>query len=584
MGIQEIFQNQEKDKLAAHEKTSSALYGMAASAVKEATAAGTKVLEDGGNAIDAIVAIQLALSAVEGMNTGIAAGGFLVYYDNEKKKTEVIHGHSKAPAAVTPQLFVDENGDEIPFDKRSVHASSVGVPGMMKTLETVHERHGTMPLDQLIEPAIQLAEKGCRVHFLWERTLNLFKHRLDEEAKKLFMPNGTPLKEGEFIKQPELAKTLKIIRDHGFQSVYKGEIADAIIGTIQQQGGLMTKQDLRNYEVKIEEPLWSSYKEYDLAFPPPPNGGGFAVAQLLKLLEPYNLKQYTPHSWEKYHLIAEAMRLALADRQVYIEDPDVTDIPMKGLLHPDYLEERRSLISFEQRIGDAECGDPWQYEDHEPAALNKKASAHETGYETTHFTAADRWGNVAACTSSIERIFGSGIMVPGYGFMLNNDMTDFNPEPGSVNEPNGNKYPVSSKAPTIVFHKGKPLFTLGSPGAATIVASVLQVLLNILEYEMELEDAIAERRIYNTPDLSVEWEDGIDESVLEKLANLGYHPDQSFKELTADDRLGDVQAILINPFTGDMYGAADAPRPGTAEGLDEPPKDPWLSKGENHPY
>ena len=572
MGIQEIFQNQQADKLAAHQKTASGRYGMAASAVKEATEAGTKVLEEGGNAIDAVIAIQLALAAVEGVNTGIAAGGFLVYYDSEKKKTEVIHGHSKAPSAVTPQLFVDEDGSEIPFEKRSVHANSVGVPGMMKTLETALKRHGTMPLDALIEPAIKLAEKDFRVNSLWERTLKLFHDRLGDEAKKVFVPNGKLLKEGDRVRQPDLAKTLRIIRNKGFKSVYEGEIADAMVETIQQQGGLMTKQDLQNYRVKIEEPLWSSYKEYDLAFPSPPNGGGFAVAHLLKLIEPFNLAQYHPHSWEKYHLIAEAMRLALADRQAYIEDPDVADIPMKGLLHPDYLEERRSLISFERRMEDVKCGDPWKYEDREPAARNK-APSHETGYETTHFTAVDRWGNVAACTSSIERIFGSGIMVPGYGFMLNNDMTDFNPEPGSINEPNANKYPVSSKAPTLVFHEGKPFFTLGSPGAATIVASVLQVLLNILEYEMDLEDAIAERRIYNTPDLSVEWQDGIKEETMKKLADLGYHPNQSFKKLTADERLGDVQAILLNPSTGDMYGAADSPRPGDAEGLDEPPRD-----------
>lgn len=572
MGIKEIFKNQNVAKLEAHQKTEKAHYGMVASAIKEATESGRKVLEDGGNAMDALIAVQLSLAVVEGMNTGIAAGGFLLYYDSEKKKTEVIQGHSKAPKAVTPNFFLDANDEVIPFDERSVNAISVGVPGIMKALKIAHERHGSMSLERLIDPAIKLAEEGCRVNSLWVRTLDLFKHRLDEEAKKLYVPNGKTLKEGEIVKQPDLAKTLKIIRDQGFEAVYEGEIADAIVDTIQKNGGLMTKQDLKNYVVKIEEPLWSSYKEYDLAFPPPPNGGGFAVAQLLKLLEPYKLKQYPSHSWEKYHLIAEGMRLALADRQVYIEDPDVTDIPMKGLLHPDYLEERRNLISFDSRIEKADCGDPWKYEGREPAAQNKKAPSHETGYETTHFTAVDRWGNVAACTSSIERIFGSGIMVPGYGFLLNNDLTDFNPEPGSVNQPNGDKYPVSSKAPAIVFHEGKPFFTLGSPGAATIVASVLQVILNVLEYEMDLEDAIKERRIYNTPDLSVEWQDGIEDSVLDKLHELGYNPDMGFKKSTADDRLGDVQAILINPSTGDMFGAADEPRPGDAEGVDKPPK------------
>ncbi|TWT01498.1 gamma-glutamyltransferase [Planomicrobium sp. CPCC 101079] len=572
MGIETIFQNQHTEKLTEHKRTDTGSYGMAASAVKEATDAGTKVLEEGGNAIDAIVAIQLALAAVEGMNTGIGAGGYIVYYNNEENKTEVIQGHSKAPAAVTPRLFMDEKGEIIPADERSVHARAVAVPGMMKALEVALERHGTMPLERLIEPAIQLAEEEYRVNFLWEQTLDLFKDRLNEDTKKVFVPNCKPLREGDRIRQPDLAKTLRIIRDKGFKSLYEGELADAVVETVQQNGGLLSKKDLKNYEVKIEEPLWGSYKEYDLAFPAPPNGGGFTVAQMLKLLEPYNLSQYDRDSWQKYHLIAEFMRLAMEDRLNYIEDPDVTKIPMTGLLHPDYLEERRELFSFERRLDDVKCGDPWQYEDRE-AAAPQKASALEAGFETTHFTAVDRWGNIASCTSSIERIFGSGIMLPGYGFILNNDLTDFNPEPGSVNEPNANKYPVSSKTPTIVFHEGKPFFTLGSPGGPTIIASVLQVLINVLEYEMDLEEAIAAPRIYNSPKLTTEWEDGIKKETLEILARMGYNPDYGFNSESSDNRIGDVQAILIDPLTGDMYGAADSPRPGGAEGLDEPPKD-----------
>lgn len=573
MGIQRIFQNQKKKNMEGDNKTDVSRYGMAASAVKEATEAGTKMLEEGGNAMDAIIAIQLALAAVEGMNTGIASGGFIVYYDNEKKKTEVIHGHSKAPAAVTPHLFVDENDEVIPFDKRSAHALAVAIPGMMKALETALERHGTLPLERLIEPAIKLSEEEYRVNFLWERTIDLFKDRMNEDTKKVFVPNGKPLKEGDRVRQPDLAKTLRILRDKGLKALYEGELADAMVNTIQQNGGLMTKEDLKNYEVRIEEPLWSSYKEYDLAYPAPPNGGGFTVAQMLKLLEPFNLSQYDSESWQKYHLIAEAMRLAMADRLDYVEDPDVTDIPMTGLFHPDYLKERRDLISFERRLDEVEGGNPWNYEGRESNKTPNKAAIYETGYDTTHFTAVDRWGNVASCTSSIERIFGAGIMVPGYGFILNNDLTDFSPKPGSVNEPNANKYPVSSKTPTIVFHEGKPFFTLGSPGGPTIVSSVLHVLLNVLEYEMDLKDAIAQPRIYSTPDFSTEWQDGINEKTLEILAGLGYHPDQGFETVSSDNRIGDVQAILIDPSTGEMYGAADSPRPGDAEGLDEPPKE-----------
>ncbi|WP_077588216.1 gamma-glutamyltransferase [Planococcus lenghuensis] len=571
MGAKDIIQNQKASKLAAHEHTDSGEYGMAASAIKEATDAGRLVLEEGGNAADAIIAIQLALAVVEGMNTGIGAGGFLVYYDSERDETKVLHGHSSAPEAVTPDLYVDEAGNMPPFDDRSIDAKSVGVPGIMRTLELAYNRYGSLPLERLIEPAIQLAENDYRVNFLWERTIDLFKDRMSDETKKLYVPNGTPLKEGDMVKQPELAKTLKLIRDKGFDCVYEGEIADAIINTVQEHGGLMTKEDLKGYKADVYEPLWSSYKEFDLAFPAPPNGGGFAVAQMLKMLEAFELKQYPPHSWEKYHIIAEAMRLTLADRHTYIGDPKFINIPLEGLMNPDYITERGKLIQLDRRMEKVHGGNPWKYQSGEKSE-RPYVESHQEGFETTHFTAVDRWGNVAACTSSIERIFGSGITVPGYGFLLNNDMTDFTPEPGTVNEPNSNKFAVSSKTPTIVFHEGKPFFTLGSPGAETIVASVLQVLLNVLEYEMDLEEAIQERRIYNTADLSIEWQDGINEEAMAKLKELGYHSDQSFKSVTADDRLGDIQAILIDPETGRLYGAADYPRPGEAEGVKQPPE------------
>ena len=572
MGLNKIFQNQKAIKSESHEQTASADFGMATSAIKEATEAGEQVLKDGGNALDAIIAIQFALAAVEGMNTGIGAGGFLIYHASQKKETKVIHGHSEAPSAVTPDLFVNKEGEAIPFNERSTSAKASGVPGLMKAMELAHERYGSMPLERLINPAIKLAEEEYRVNSLWERTIEQFQERMGEEAKKIYLPNDVPLKEGDKIKQPDLARTLKIIRNKGFSSVYEGEIADAIIQTIQEHGGLMTKEDLRRYRATIEGPLWSSYKEFDFAFPAPPNVGGFTVAQLLKILQPFEISQYHPHSWEKYHLLGEAMRLTLSDKQAYLGDPDFVDIPMEGLFHPAYIEERRKLINFKSRMEQADFGDPWKYQEGEPNRQLRRES-NETGMETTHFTAVDRWGNIAACTSSIERIFGSGLMVLGYGFLLNNDLTDFNPEPGTINEPNAHKLAISSKTPTIVFHEGKPFFTLGSPGATTIVASVLQVLLNVLEYKMDLKEAIAEPRIYITPDLSVQWEDGINKEAIEKLTELGYELDRSYKSVTADTRVGDVQAILIDPVSGKIYGAVDSPRPGEAAGLTKPSKE-----------
>lgn len=572
MDLQKIIQNQKAYKHMSQDETAAAKYGMAASAIKEATEIGQQVLEDGGNAIDAIIAIQFALSVVEGMNTGIAAGGFLIYYDNGSQKTIVIDGHSQAPSKVTPELFVNEEGEAVPFDERSTSSKAVGVPGIMKMMSVAHERYGSMPLERLVDPAIELAENDYVVNSLWERTIEQFKDRMGEETKKVFVPDGEPLKEGDKIRQPDLAKTLKIIKGQGFNAVYEGEIADAMLETIESHSGLMTKEDMQNYKVSIREPLWSTYRGLDLAFPPPPNVGGFTIAHMLKILEPFEIENFHPHSWEKYHLLGEAMRLSMADKEAYMGDPEFVDIPMEGLFHPDYIEERRKQIRFDERLQTVKEGNPWAYQQ-EKSANKLHGIQSEEGMETTHFTAVDQWGNIAACTSSIERIFGSGIMVPGYGFLLNNDLTDFNPEPGTKNEPHAKKYAISSKAPTIVFHNGKPFFTLGSPGATTIVASVLQVFLNVVEYKMDLKEAIKEPRIYITPDLEVQWEDGINDQAMKKLKRLGYKLDRSYKEVTADTRVGDVQAILIDPETGKMYGAADSPRPGKAGGPNEQPKE-----------
>jgi gamma-glutamyltranspeptidase/glutathione hydrolase len=568
MSLKEIFDNQKPVGDAAKYHTASGEKGMVSCAVKEAAEAGEAVLEDGGNAIDAVIAMQLALTAVEGMNTSIAAGGYILYYDNKKKETKVLNGHSKAPAATTPDIFYNKQGELIPFDERSISPKSVGIPGIMKMLELAHETYGSMTLERLIDPAIELAENEFRVNSLWERTIDNFKDRLGEEARKVFVPDGKPLEEEDVIRQPNLAKALKTIRKEGFSSVYEGEIADAIIETLEAMGGIMRKEDLDNYEASIEEPLWGNYKGYELAFPGPPNGGGFAISQLLTMLEKLHISQYDVHSWEKYHLVAEAIRVVLADQQTHIGDPAFVKLPLKGLFMDKYIDERRKLIDFQQRKQEQDInpGDPWKYEEGNTDYKQKQDQSFH-GMETTHFTAIDKWGNIAACTSSIERIFGSGIMVPGYGFILNNDLTDFNPEPGTVNEANANKFAVSSKTPTIVYDEGKPFFTLGSPGAETIVGSVAQVLLHVLDYKMDLGKAVDEPRIFNNPQLSWEWEDGINEQAMEKLKELGYELDRGFENISADDRLGDVKGILIDPWSGQLYGTADSPRPGRAIGV-----------------
>jgi gamma-glutamyltranspeptidase / glutathione hydrolase len=557
--LKDIYKNQktnmhEKDKQRAIGK-----YGMVASAADEATKAGAKILEEGGNAMDALVAVQFALSVVEIFNTGIGASGFIVYYDQAKKEAKVINGHAQAPKGVTQDMFRDTEGNFMPFYERTMHASAVAIPGIMKAMDVALKNFGTLPLDKLIEPAVQLAENGHRVDCHWGESIETLPLRMGEEAKAFFIPNGIPRVEGEWVCNENLAKTLRIIQKEGIEAIYEGEIADAIIDTLQTQGGVMTKSDLSGYRAKIETPVTGKYKEYELIAPGPPNAGGISLIQLLNILEGFDLSQYSPSSWEKYYLLVEAMRLTFSDKLAYMGDPAFAEIPLKGLLHPEYIKERQKFINWSFSNPEIDSGNPWEYQGStEPKA---EVKAYRIGEETTHFTAVDRWGNVAACTSSNEHYFGSGIMVPEYGFLLNNDLTDFDPEPNHINSMEPGKFSVSTKTPTIVFKEGKPILTLGSPGGPTIVASVAQVLINILDFHMDIKDAIEEPKIYNSVSPHIWWEEGIDEKVINKMEAMG------FEFLQPPKTIGNVQAILLDHDNRLLFGAADSSRPGSAIGV-----------------
>ncbi|MCM3666713.1 gamma-glutamyltransferase [Mesobacillus subterraneus] len=554
-----IFQNQKSTKNDEEEQRGFGENGMVASAVREATEVGAEVLKQGGNAMDALVAVQFALSVVEIFNTGIGANGFIIYYDNNKKETKIISGHSKAPSAVKKDMFIQKDGSVVPYFQRSTHPTAVAVPGIMKAMDTALKEFGTMPLDRLIEPAVQLAEKGFRVNWQWDQAIEILKVRMGEEAKAFFIPEGIPRVEGEWVTNEDLAKTLRILQKEGIRAIYEGEIGDAIVDTLQKMGGIMTKEDLSNYQVKIENPVTGSYKGYDLAAPPPPSAGGVTLIQILKILEGFKLEQYEISSWEKYYLLAETMRLAFSDKLAYMTDPAFEDIPEKGLLDPEYIKKRQKMIDWISRNADIDCGNPWEYQGESKSKGEVKAF--KTGGETTHFTAVDKWGNVAACTSSIEHVMGSGIMVPGCGFLLNNDLTDFYPEPGHINSIEANKFPVSTKTPTIIYRDGKPFMTLGSPGGPTIIASVAQTLINIIDYHMDLKDAIEEPRIYNSTGPFIWWEEGMKEDAKIKLEDMG------FEFLERAKPIGNVQAILIDQDQGRLFGAADSSRPGAAIGL-----------------
>ncbi|WP_202077703.1 gamma-glutamyltransferase [Caldalkalibacillus salinus] len=560
---QPVFGQQNHDlHLNTTEVEASGTHGMVSTSHPIASEVGAQVLERGGNAIDAAVAVQFTLNVVEPMMSGIGGGGFMMVYDAESGDTTIVNSRERAPAGATPDMFLDETGKIIPFSQRSTHGTAVGVPGTLKGLETALERWGSRPLQQLITPAIQYAEKGFEVdRQLADAVANNEKKLSASAAKDVFLPDGEPIEEGDWFIQSNLAQTLKLIRTHGSDAFYNGEIAEALAATVQSFGGSMATSDLSRYDVTVDEPIYGDYKGYTVASMPPPSSGGLFLIQMLQILEGFDLEQYDVRSADKYHLLSEAMKLAYADRAAYAGDPEFVEVPMQGLLHPEYISERQSLIDVRTAGQHVTHGDPWRYEEAEADyGIVTQEDDKDIG-ETTHFTVADRWGNVVSYTSTIEQVFGTGIMVPGYGIMLNNELTDFDARPGGANEVQPNKRPLSSMTPTIVLQDGKPVLTLGSPGGPTIITSVLQVFLNIMAYDMSLKAAIDEPRIYNTHTSVTRWEEGIPEDVITELRDRGQVYEQHPR------LIGNVQSIYIDHDNHMFYGVADARRDGAAIGV-----------------
>lgn len=551
MTMDHIWKNQGKEPA---KQRANGYKGMTASATEESSAIGADVLAKGGNAMDALASMQFALAVAEPFNTGLAASGFIIYYDAERKKTFVVNGHSISPKKAHKNVFVDEHQDIIPFLERSTPGTAVAVPGILRGMEKALDEFGTMSWADAIEPAIHLSEKGVRVNLTWNTGLQRFSDRLGEEAKAFFYPNEVPLTEGEVVVNEDLTRTLKLLQADGADIFYKGEIADKIVETVQAFDGFIEKDDLLSYEATVSEAITGTYKEYTVAVPAPPNGGGFSLLYMLKLLEKLDIGQYGLRSWEKYYLLAEVMRIMTADKLAFMGDPAFYDIPLDGLLTEDYLAERLKLINFRFRNDDVTEGNPWSYDNKQPH--NKKADTTDPALDTTHFIAVDEAGNIAACTSSLEHFFGSGIMVPGYGFLLNNDMTDFDPDPAGLNSVEPGKYPVSMKTPAIVFKDGEPVLTLGSPGGPTIPASVLQTMIHVLDFGLDLKEAIEEPRIYNGTGPLIWPEEGIPEKVKQTLESMNYQFDSIALSI------GNVQAVLMNPETGERIGGSDSSRPG----------------------
>lgn len=538
--------------------------GIVAVSHPAAAQVGRDILAKGGNAIDAAAGIQFALNVAEPYMSGIGGGGFMMIYLKDQNKITVIDSREVAPAKVTPDLFLQADGKPIPFEERHTNGKAVGIPGTLLGVEHALQSYGTWELGEVVEPSIELAEKGVRVNWISAAYIaeSLDKLKKHETAAKVFAPNGEPLKEGQMLVQPELAKALKVIRDKGADALYEGEIGQALIKEVQRTGGSMTLEDLKGYQVKEREPVRGMYRGYEVISMAPPSSGGLTLIQILKLMEGYDNKKDGFGSVAYLHHLIEANHLAYADRAAYMADEDVYPVPKQGLIADAYIKERRQLIRDEAANANVKAGDPWKYDPGKKPEVSIHLTDQTPVKQTTHFSVMDKWGNIVTYTTTIEDIFGSGVMVPGYGFMLNNELTDFDAIPGGVNQVEPGKRPRSSMTPTMVLKDGKPFLSIGSPGGSTIIASVSQTILNVIDHGMEIQDAIRAPRIFSSSYPKITWEAGIDQDVILQLMAKGH----VFAEEPTN--IGNVQAIVYDYETGKMYGGADNTREGTVLGVD----------------
>ncbi len=561
-----------------------------------AAQAGAEILRQGGNAIDAAAAVAFALNVIEPQSSGIGGGGFMMIHLAKSKKTFVVDSRESAPAAADPRMFEDpaNPGSAISFSVRSTSGYGVGVPGTVKGVATALDRWGTISLADALAPAIGIAEKGFLVTSRLEGSLT--SSRLTNEAgvaayevaRNIFHPGGTPLTENDLLVQPELARSLRTIAEKGPEVVYTcgfdpaNDIAQAIVDTqlntrtANPSGvGRMTCEDLANYEAAIRQPVEGRYRDYTIVSMPPPSSGGLTIIQIAKLIEQFPIgdegEGFGFGSTKTLHVMIEGMRLAFADRAVWMGDTDFVDLPVKGLIDDRYIATRQPLIDPASRMGNdvAVASDPRPFD---MAALPGKTKLarvtlpDEEGLNTTHFTIVDRDGNIVTYTNTIESAWGTGLMVAGFGFLLNNELTDFNslptanPDPDNFN-PGANdvapgKRPRSSMAPTMIFKGKKPVAAFGSPGGSTIIDSVLNVAINLIDHEMTVQEAVDAPRVAQTSATGTpRRETGFDLDAIQGLRDLGHN-------VRAPSVIGSVQAIVIDPDGKRQYGAADKRRTG----------------------
>lgn len=520
-----------------------------------ATDVGVRLLRSGGNAIDAAIAVGFALAVTHPYAGNIGGGGFMLIRMADGRTT-FIDFREKAPARATHNMYLDAQGKLT--NDRLVGWRAAGVPGTVRGLELAHQKYGRKSWAELLKPAIDLATNGFPVsHWQvesWKASNSLLAQF--PESKHIFLKDGAYYDWRENFRQPDLARTLQRIAHLGANDFYEGETARLLAKAMKENDGLITLDDLRNYRAVERKPLEGDYKGYHIITSPPPSSGGIGLLQMLAMLDGTGYEEAGAGSAKVYHYLAEVMRRYYADRSAYLGDPDFVNNPIASLLDPAYIRSRRATIDPEQ-------GTPSQQ-------LKAGLPPGNEGTDTTHYNVVDQEGNLVAVTYTLNGAYGSGVTVPGAGFLLNNEMDDFAAMPGSANqfglvqgEKNSiaaGKRPLSSMTPTIILKDGKPFLVLGAPGGATIISAVLQVIVNVIDFHMNVQNAVDFPRVHHQwkPD-RLDFERGISPDTITLLKRMGYHIQETHPAVLAR-----VEAVEISDDW--LEGGHDDRGPGKAEG------------------
>jgi gamma-glutamyltranspeptidase/glutathione hydrolase len=537
------------NSLAQQRKPAEGTTGMVAAAHPLASKIGVEILQKGGNAVDAAVATAFGLGVVEPNASGLGGGGFILIYSAKTKEVITIDYRERAPLRATPDMYKLAPDGKVVDAETTVGHKAVAVPGTLAGLTLALNRYGTMSLKEVMAPAIRVAEGGYEI----TPTMNgMMKDNFEKlskfpEAARIYLKDGLPYEVGDRITLKDLAKTYRLISEKGPDVFYRGEIAEAIEKEMKASGkGLVTKEDLAAYQPVIRTPVRGSYRGYEIVSMAPASSGGTHIIQLLNILEGYDMAKLGHNTSASIHLMAEAMKRVFADRAKFMADPDFVKVPIEGLISKGYADELRKSINEEKAGEKIPPGNPLPF----------------GSGGTSHLSVIDKEGNLVALTQTINLFFGSGVLVPGTGVMLNDEMDDFVPKPGSSNSVEPKKRPLSSMSPTLVLKDGKPFLSIGSPGATRIISALPQILMNVIDHQMDIQQAIDAPRIHCMTG-EIFMESRIPKDVQQALINKG-HKLNVRKEM--DLYFGGAQAVMIDPKTGIIYGGADPRRDGFAIG------------------